>query len=239
MTEMEDDPASVIEAAAVQAESHFQRENMDRIWDCVAVFAPDASTDGNFKADLFERFNADYRQFSRLMDRFLPDPRALDYTDRLTRLTEIRAYVRAHFLREDANVDWTAIGAKVKRLIDERISAQVRELMSPVSILAQDFEEKIAALPHDEARASVMEHAIRAQIHEGLDTNPGFFEKLSEQLARIIDDLRKRVIDAAEACRRFSEVRQMVLNESSIAAEHGLSPVAFSIYEFTRRAHPQ
>ena len=161
----------------------------------------------------------------------MPDPRALDYTDRLTRLTEIRAYVRAHFLREDANVDWTAIGAKVKRLIDERISAQVRELMSPVSILAQDFEEKIAALPHDEARASVMEHAIRAQIHEGLDTNPGFFEKLSEQLARIIDDLRKRVIDAAEACRRFSEVRHMVLNESSIAAEHGLSPVAFSIYE--------
>ena len=130
--------------------------------------------------------------FSRLMDRFLPDPRALDYTDRLARLTEIRAYVRAHFLRENADVDWTEIGAKVKRLVDERISAQVRELMRPVSILDQDFEQKIAALPHDEARASVMEHAIRAQIHEGLAANPAFFEKLSEQLERIIQDLRKR-----------------------------------------------
>ena len=107
--------------------------------------------------------------------------------------------MRAHFLREKADVDWTEIGAKVKRLVDERISAEVRELMRPVSILDQDFEQKIAELPHDEARASVMEHAIRVQIHEGLAANPAFFEKLSEQLARIIEDLRNRLIDSAEA----------------------------------------
>ena len=47
--------------------------------------------------------------------------------DRLARLTEIRAYVRAHYLRENANLDWTDIGAKVKKLIDERISADVRK----------------------------------------------------------------------------------------------------------------
>ena len=77
--------------------------------------------------------------------------------------------------------DWTGIGAKVKRLVDERISAQVREMMKPLSILDQDFEQKIAALPHDEARASVMEHAIRAQIHERLAENPIFYEGLSER----------------------------------------------------------
>ena len=128
-------------------------------------------------------------------------------------------------------MDWTEIGAKVKRLVDERISAQVRELMRPVSILDQDFEQKIAALPHDEARASVMEHAIRTQIHEGLTANPAFFEKLSEQLARIIQDLRNRLIDSAEACRRYAEIRQMIRSEAEIAAEHGLTPVSFAIYE--------
>ena len=206
MQELDEDPALVIEAVAVQAESHFGGRDLSDTWECVGIFAPDAHTEGDFKTDLFERFNADYRQFSRLMDRFLPDPRALDYTDRLARLTEIRAYVRAHFLGEDASVNWTEIGAKVKRLVDERISASVRELMRPVSILDQDFEQKIAALPHDEARASVMEHAIRAQIHEGLATNPAFFEKLSEQLSRIIEDLRNRLIDSAEACKRFSVI---------------------------------
>ena len=231
MREVDEDPAQVIEAAAVQAESHFKERDLGDTWACVSVFAPDASTEGNFKADLFERFNADYRRFSRLMDRFLPDPRALDYTDRLARLTEIRAYVRAQFLRENADADWTEIGAKVKRLVDERIGANVRELMKPVSILDQEFEQKIAALPHDEARASIMEHAIRAQIHDRLADNPVFFEKLSAQLARIIEDLRNRLIDSAEACRRLALLRRQAQSEADIAAEHGLSPVSFAIYE--------
>ena len=231
MREMDEDPAPVIEAAAVQAESHFKSRDLGDTWACVSVFAPDASTEGNFKADLFERFNADYRRFSLLMDRFLPDPRALDYTDRLAWLTEIRAYVRAQFLRENADADWTEIGVKVKRLVDERISAQVRELMRPVSILDQDFEQKIAALPHDETRASIMEHAIRAQIHDRLADNPVFFEKLSAQLARIIEDLRNRLIDSAEACRRLALLRHHAQSEADIAAEHGLSPVSFAIYE--------
>ena len=231
MCELDDDPAPVVEAAAVQAESHFKGRGLGDTWACVSVFAPDAKTEGNFKADLFERFNADYRQFSRLMDRFLPDPGALPYVDRLARLTEIRAYVRAQFLREDADADWTEIGAKVKRLVDERIGAQVREMMKPVSILDQDFEQKIAALPHDESRASIMEHAIRAQIHERLAENPVFYERLSQRLERIIADLRDRLIETAEACRRMAALRHQARSEADIAAEQGLSPVSFAIYE--------
>ena len=231
MSELEEDPAPVIEAAAVRAESHFKCRDLGDTWACVGIFAPDASTEGDYKADLFERFDADYRQLSHLMDRFLPDSRAVDYVDRLARLTEIRAYVRAQFLREDADVDWTEIGAKVKKLVDERIGAQVRELMKPVSILDRDFEQKVAGLPHDEARASIMEHAIRAQIRERLADNPVFFEKLSARLAQIIEDLRNRLIDAAEACRRLKALGGQVRSEADIAAEHGLSPVSFAIYE--------
>ena len=231
MRELEEDPGPVIEAAAVQAESHFKDRILNDTWACVSLFAPDASTEGLFKSDLFQRFDFDYRSFSHLMDRYLPDPAALDYIDRLARLTEIRSYVRAQFLREDANVDWTAIGAKVKKLIDERIGAEVRKLMSPVSVLDQDFEEKIADLPNDEARASIMEHAIRAQIHERMAGNPVYFEKLSVQLARIMDDLRNQVIDAAEACRRQLALRKQVRSEADFAAKHGLSPVSFAIYE--------
>ena len=231
MRELDENPASVIDAAAIRAESHFKGRDLGDTWACVAIFAPDAATEGDFKADVFERFNADYRQFSRLMDRFLPDQRALPYVDRLARLTEIRAYARAQFLRENADVDWTEIGAKVKRLVDERIGAEVRTLMKPVSILDSDFDQKVAGLPHDEARASIMEHAIRAQIHERLADNPVFFERLSAQLSRIIQDLRNRVIDSAEACRRLEALNHQVKSEADIAAEHGLSPVSFAIYE--------
>ena len=238
MTELEEEPGPVIEAVAIQAEAHFKGRCLGDTWACVSLFAPDASTEGDFKADLFERFNADYRRFAALMDRYLPDPRALDYVGRLARLTEIRAYVRAQFLREDADVDWTDIGAKVKRLVDERIDARVRELMKPVSVLDGDFEQKIAALPHDEARASIMEHAIRAEIHERLAENPAFYEKLSQQLARIIEDLRNRVIDAAEACRREEALRHEIRSEADIAAQHGLSLVSFAIYELLEVGQP-
>ena len=231
MRELEEDPGPAIEAAAVQAESHFKGRDLNNVWDCAALFAPDAASDGAFKADMFERFNADYRQFARLMDRYLPDPGAEPYVQRLARLTAIRAYVRAQFLREDAELDWTDIGAKVKGLIDERIDAKVRSLMQPLSILDQDFEAKIADLPHDEARASLMEHAVRAQINERLAENPAFYEKLSEQLDRIIQELRQRLIDAAEACRRLAELRKQVQGEADIAAQHGLSPVSFAVYE--------
>ena len=200
-------------------------------WACVLLFAPDANTEGNYKADQYERFNADYRQFSRLMDRLLPDPRGLPYVDRLARLTLIRSYVRAHFLRENADVNWTDIGAKVKQLIDQRISAEVREMMQPVSILDQDFDEKIAHLPHVEARASVMEHAIRAQIHERLEQNPVFYERLSQRLARIIEQMRSQLIDAAEAYRQMAVLQKDAHGEATVAARHGLSPMSLAIYE--------
>ena len=234
MTQVEDDPTLVIDAAAVRAEAHFKGRDLGNIWDCVALFAADADTEGDFKADLFERFNADYRQFSSLMDRILPDARALPYEDRLARLTAIRAYCRAMYLREYANLDWTDIGAKVKKLIDARIDADVRKLMEPVSVLDDDFDEKVASLPHDEARASVMEHAIRAHINTRLADNPAFFEKLSEQLERIIRDLRNHLIDSAEAARQAELLKRQIDTEEDIAAEHGLSQVSFAIYELIR-----
>ena len=231
MEELDGDPAPVIEAALTWAEAHFKGLDLDDHWQCVLVFAPDPTAEGEFKGDLFAGFDADYRHCSRLMDRFLPDPRALEYLDRFTRLTKIRSYVRAQYLQEDADADWTAIGAKVKNLIDQRIDAEVRLLMKPVSVLDRDFDEKIATLPHDQARASVMEHAIRAQISERLEENPVFFEKLSAQLAKIIEDLRRQVIDAAEAARRLAKLQHILMSEADIAAEYGFTAVSFGIYE--------
>ena len=231
MRELDGDPTAALEAAVVAAEAHFKGRDLDDVWECIAVFAPDASTESNFKADLYERFNADYREFSGLMDRAIPNPKALPYVARLARLTKIRAYARAHFLQEDARLNWTDISAKVKKLIDERIDANVRDLMQPVSVLDQDFDQKIAALPHDEARASVMEHTIRAYINEKLADNPVFYGKLSEQLERIIQDLRNQVIDAAEAAKLQAALKAQIDSEEDIAAQLGLSSESFAIYE--------
>ena len=72
----------MIEEAAARAESHFRACGLDDLWACAAVFAPDRDTEGRFKIDLYQRFNRDYRQFSALMDRFLPDEGALRFLGR-------------------------------------------------------------------------------------------------------------------------------------------------------------
>ena len=138
--------------------------------------------------------------------------------------------MRAQFLRERADIDWTAVGAKVKQLLDSRIDATVRELMKPVSILDGNFDETIARLPHDEARASVMEHALKAQINERIDENPAFYERLSVALERIIRELRERVIDAATAFEQMRALQERISREQAIASEHGLTPVSFAVY---------
>ena len=230
LRELPEDPAPVIQAAADRAEAHFAGLDLDDVWACVGRFAADAATEGDYKADAYERFNLDYREFAKLMDRFLPDPAALAYRDRLKRLNVVRGAVRAQFLRERADIDWGAVGAKVKGLLDSRIDADVRELMRPVSILDQDFEQKIERLPHDEARASVMEHALRAQINERIAENPAFYERLSDTLGRIIRELRARLIDAAEACKRMAEVRAEIGREEATASDYGLTPVSFAVY---------
>ena len=230
MQELPEDPGPVIQAAAIQAESHFGRLDLGDPWACVHHFDADADTEGDYKADAYEHFDRDYREFSTLMDRFLPDPAAGAYLDRLRRLTVIRSYARALFLRERADIDWTAVGAKVKDLLDSRIDAEVRTLMAPVSILDANFEQKIERLPHDEARASVMEHALRAQIKENVEKNPAFYERLSEALERIIRELRARLIDAAEGSRRMAALRSEIHREEAIASEQGLTPVSFAVY---------
>jgi type I restriction enzyme R subunit len=234
LTELED-PGPVIQAAADSAEAHFRGLDLDDPWSCVRHFAADAATEGDYRADAYERFDRDYSDFSKLMDRYLPDPAALAYLDRLRRLTVIRSYTRAQFLRERADIDWTAVGAKVKQLLDSRIDASVRELMAPVSILDRDFEQKIEGLPHDEARASLMEHALRAQINERIAENPALYERLSVALARIIGELRAKVIDAAEGCKRMAALRTQVTEEEAFAADQGLTPMSYAVYGLLAR----
>jgi len=231
---LEDNPEVVIESAAAQAEAFFRGKSLDNAWECVEVFVDPATTE--LRVDLFEKFDAAYKDFAGLMDRYLPSAGALAYTDRLTRLTRIRSYVRAQFLRENADVDWSGVSMKVKQLLDSRIDAEVRELMKPISILDANFQEKISQLPHDEARASVMEHAIRAQVKERIGENPAFYEKLSQQLQRIIDEMKQRLIDAAEACRRMMQLKQTALGEAQAAADQGLSELSFALYELLEQS---
>ena len=239
MNEMYEDPTDALESAARSAESHFDGCNLREVWECVSVFVDNGANgdQGSFKVDLYERFNRDYRSFSRLMDQYLPNARAVQFVDRLAHLTSIRSIVRAQYLREDAHIDWSEISAKVKGLIDSRIGADVKSLMKPISILDRDFKNKvITSIPDTDMKPVILSYAIHDYIKDHQNSNPFFYGRLSDQLNEVIHELERQVIDAVEAVRRMAKIRDEAMSLGDYARQHGMSERVYAVYSTLRDA---
>ena len=223
-------PADVA-TLCVQAESYFAGRDIDDVRDCAGVFRPAPDSGEHFDEDVFRQFNTDYRRLSLAMDRMLPDPGVLPYVIRLARLTEIRGYVRTLYLREDGGRYWADVGAKVKGYLNEHVNTAARPLVKPLSLQDEAFDSKINELSHAQARALELEHSLRAFVREHRSNNPMFYEELSQQLERIVRDLRNRTTDVDNGVQRMIDLKSQLLREPDVAAAHGLTPVGFAIYE--------
>lgn len=132
------------------------------------------------------QFEARFKLMSTSMEIVLPRPEALRHVPAFKQFGRIRYETRRRY-REDDGFDVSIYGEKVRRLIDEHVTALgVSTRIPPVSITAADFDAKVGDLRSDRAKASEMEHAIRHHIREHLDEDPVFFESLSQRLDTIL-----------------------------------------------------
>jgi type I restriction enzyme, R subunit len=132
------------------------------------------------------QFEARFKLMSTSMEIVLPRPEAMRYVPVFKQFGRIRYETRRRY-REDDGFDVSIYGEKVRRLIDEHVTALgVSTRIPPVSITAADFDTKVDDLRSDRAKASEMEHAIRHHIREHLDEDPVFYESLSQRLDSIL-----------------------------------------------------
>jgi type I restriction enzyme R subunit len=139
-----------------------------------------------------ERLRAEFtvklKQFLNMLDVVLPRPEGLPFASDAKLLAFI--YARARNRYRDTPVLGKDVGAKVRKLIDEHvISMGVDPKIAPVSLTDADFAMKVSREPSDRAKASEMEHAVRAHIRENMDQDPVAFRKLSERLMDLLDKL--------------------------------------------------
>ncbi|GLZ09170.1 type I restriction enzyme [Actinomadura sp. NBRC 104412] len=137
----------------------------------------------------FDRFEAELRRYLGTIDVIMPAPIARPHLRDATLYAEIAMRARRRYRVDGGDFDPSIYGAKVRELIDEHIrSLGIEEALPPVSLTADDFEEKVAALSSTRARASEMEHAIRdhIEVHRGKD--PRRYRLLSERLEEILRD---------------------------------------------------
>ncbi|SNT61569.1 type I restriction enzyme, R subunit [Actinomadura meyerae] len=135
----------------------------------------------------FDRFEAELKRFLTTIDVILPEPIVSPYLPDATLYAEIAMRARRRYRVDGGDFDPSAYGAKVRDLIDEHLrSLGIDEKLPPVSLTADDFEEKVAALPGARTRASEMEHAVRDHIEVNRGRDPRRYRLLSERLEEIL-----------------------------------------------------
>jgi len=149
-----------------------------------------------------ERLRAEFavklKAFLTTLDVVLPRPEGLPFAPDAKRLAFI--YARARNRYRDTPVLGKDVGAKVRKLIDDHVvSMGVDPKIPPVSLTDAEFGNRLAREPNDRAKASEMEHAIRAHIREHLDQDPVAYRKLSERLRDVLARLGEQWDELARA----------------------------------------
>ena len=180
--------------------------------------------------DVRAEFDMAFKKFSQSLDNVLPNPVGLNYTGSLKWLNDIRSAARNRF--RDDTIDLTGCGEKVKAIIEQYVTSHgIKQLVQPVSIFSDKFEEHIEKLKSPEAKASEMEHAIRHEITVQLEENPAFFLSLKDRLEKLIEARRRQRIDAAEHLKQLQMLMNEVRSVSAQAEELGMNEDQFAIYK--------
>jgi type I restriction enzyme R subunit len=133
-------------------------------------------------------FAVKLKAFLASLDTVLPRPEGLPYAGDAKRLAYI--YARARNRYKDTPVLGKDVGAKVRKLIDDHvISLGIDPKIPPIQLTDTEFNYHVARAANDRAKASEMEHAIRAHIRKHVDEDPVLYRKLSERLNDILKTL--------------------------------------------------
>jgi type I restriction enzyme R subunit len=139
-----------------------------------------------------ERLRAEFavklKAFLGSLDTVLPRPEGLPFCADAKRLAYIHARARGTY--KDSVELGKDVGAKVRKLIDDHvISLGIDPKIPPIQLTDAQFDAHLARSSNDRAKASEMEHAVRAHIRRHVDEDPVLYRKLSERLDEILKTL--------------------------------------------------
>lgn len=140
---------------------------------------------------LRDRFDADLKAFLASLDAVLPLPDAKPYIADAKLFGEIQLRMRRRY-RDRDEFDPSLYGEKVRALIDEHIiSLDIEQKLPPISVTAPDFTQRVGGLVGERAKASEMEHALRAHITKAYNQDPARYDRLSERLEQILESYQE------------------------------------------------
>lgn len=171
--------------------------------------------------ELRDEFNALFGQLSRMFDRVLPDPAALEYSDDFRLLSFIRESVAK--ATRDPRLSMKDASAKVRAIIEEYLQVNgVSVEIEPVSLLSSDFLDDVQAKTRtDRGACTEIKYAVRQYININTPKDPELFMRLSEHLETILLEYQTNWAAMREA---LEKLREEVVNGRSREETYGYEP---------------
>ncbi len=165
------------------------------IWDFLKVYNLEDLSDADAFFDVF--YDEDirfeyiklYNTLTRCFNTVLPRKEALEFFNDWKAFTEINALAKKHF--RDGRFSMKGIPPKLRAIADEYlISKGIEQQVAPISIIADDFFNKVNTKKRTKTKAAEVEHAIRHFINLNIDEDPELFASFAKALEEILQNFK-------------------------------------------------
>ncbi len=153
----------------------------------------EAFLDPAARLDKVEDFLELVKQFNRSIDIILPDVRGVPFKPYFTLFAEIRLMLRDKLPGTAYRERITKLeSVLLQQLLDEYINASPAKslLGKEVSILDAADMARLKKLASPGSRALIMKNQLKHTIETGRDKDPVFFDKLAEELEKLLEEER-------------------------------------------------
>jgi len=191
------------------------------------------------RLDAVEDFLELAKQFNRSIDIILPDVRGVPFKPYFTLFAEIRLMLRDKLPGNTYGDRITKLeSALLQQLLDEYIAASpARSLLGKeVSILDASDMARLRKLASPGSQALVMKNQLKHTIVTGRDKDPAFFDKLAEELEKLLAEEAAGRISQAQFLEQLDLFGQRIKDKDNTGFAH---PAHSAVYHYLAALLPE
>lgn len=184
------------------------------------------------RLDAVEDYLELVKQFNRSVDIILPDVRGVPFKPYFTLFAEIRLMLRDKLPSAHQRERITRLeSALLQRLLDEYIAASpARSLLGKaVSILDASDMARLKRLASPASQALVMKNQLKHTIATGRDKDPAFFDKLAEELDKLLAEEKAGRISQAKFLEQLDLFGRRIQDKDNTGFAH---PAHSAVYHY-------
>ena len=167
------------------------------------------------RKEFYDSLNLFLKSFNECMvlQEFVHEFKNLDtYRNELKKFMELRKTVSVRYADR---VDFDKYKQALIKIMDDNIKAEEAELLTKQITITdtEAFEKIVEEMGSDKSKAEAIAAQTQRTITEKLDTDPKFYQKFSDKINDILEEMRKKKIADIEALKQMKLIEDEVLNK--------------------------